>query len=300
MSKISPILLGMSLALAGGTIAAAQDAAPALPKVLQITREFLKPGKSGTAHDKSEAAFVAAMNRNKIQGHYIALNSMSGKSRALYITRYPSFEAWEADNKTVEKNTALTAELDRDMVADGELLDGLDQAVFTYNEELSYHPHSDLSHARYFELTMFHVRAGHGKEWRQTVKMYQDACDKANNGAHWAAYDMVFGAEGGAVMVLSARDSMKQIDEMMAGGKKFVEAMGGEDGMQKFDELSGQAIDSMRTELFAINPRQSYAEEAWIKDDPDFWKPKKSAPETATAKPAATKPAPAAAKPGGR
>src|SRR3954471_1320783 len=100
MCRISSILLGVLFALAGGAVVAALDAASTPPKVLQITREWIKPGKSGMAHDKSEAAFVSAMNRAKVDGHYIALNSMSGKSRALYITRYPSFEAWEKDNKT--------------------------------------------------------------------------------------------------------------------------------------------------------------------------------------------------------
>jgi len=28
------------------------------PKILNITREFTKPGKAGTVHEKSEAAFV--------------------------------------------------------------------------------------------------------------------------------------------------------------------------------------------------------------------------------------------------
>jgi len=299
MNRISPILLGMSLALAGGAIAAAQDAVPTTPpKVLQITREWLKPGKSGMAHDKSEAAFVAAMNKAKIQGHYIALNSMSGKSRALFITSYPSFEAWEKDNKTVEKNTALAAEFDRDSVADGELLEGLDQAVLTYDEELSYHPHTDISHARYFELSMFHVRPGHSKEWHQAVKMYKDVWDKLNLGANWAAYDVAYGAEGGSVVIFSDRDSMKQIDDIRGLDSKFFAGIGGEDGMQKFDELFGQAVDSSRTELFSINPKQSYPEESWIKADPDFWKPKAKPAEAA--KPAAPKPGgAAAAKPAG-
>jgi hypothetical protein len=295
MSRISPVLLGVSLALGAGAIAAAQDATPTPPKVIQITREWLKPGKSGMAHDKSEAAFVSVMNRAKLDGHYIALNSMSGKSRALYITRYPSFEAWEKDNKTVEKNTALAGELDRALAADGELLDGLDQGIFTYDEEMSYHPRPDLSHARYYELSMFHVRPGHMKDWHQLVKIYQDAWDKVNVGAHWAMYEGTYGVEGGTYLVLSHRDSMKEIDDIRGFGPKFVEAMGGLEGMQKFDELFGQTCDSSRTELFSINPKQSYAEEAWIKADPDFWKPKKGA-ETAAAKPA--KPA-AAAKPGG-
>jgi hypothetical protein len=150
----------MSLAVAGGAVAAAQDATPTPPKVIRIQREWIKPGKSGMAHDKSEAAFVTALNKAKLQGHYVALNSMSGKSRALYITRYPSYEAWEADNKIVEKSPALAAELDRAVVTDGELLEGTDSAVLTYDADLSYHPRPDLSHARYYQLSVFHVRPG--------------------------------------------------------------------------------------------------------------------------------------------
>jgi hypothetical protein len=171
--KLNPILWGLFLAVSGASMAAAQDASATPPKVLQITREWIKPGKAGMAHDKSEAAFVSLMNKGKLQGHYVALNSMSGKSRALYIARYPSFEAWEADNKIFGKNPALNAEFDRAATADGELLDGLDTAVFTYSEEMSYHPRPDLSHARYYQINVFHVRPGHIKEWRQAVKMYQ-------------------------------------------------------------------------------------------------------------------------------
>ncbi|HEY3628778.1 MAG TPA: hypothetical protein VGL00_20990 [Terracidiphilus sp.] len=300
MSRISPILLGISLSLAGGVAAAAQDATATPPKVIQLTREWLKTGKAPSAHDKSEAGFVSLSARGKLQGHYVALNSMSGKPRALYMYRYPSFEAWEKDNQTIDKNPALAADLDRLIATDGELLESLDTAVLTYNEDLSYHPRPDLSHARYYVLNVFHVRPGHHKEWIETVKMYQAACDKIGEGPHWGMYEIAFGGEAGTYIALSHRDSMKEIDQIMSGDKKFMEAMGGEEGMQKFDELFGQAVDSSRVELFSINPKQSYAEESWIKADPDFWKPKKAAPETAAVKPAAPKPAPAAAaKPGG-
>ena len=49
MKIISPVLLGLSLAVVGSSFAAAQEmqsAAPQMqgpPKVLQITREFIKP-----------------------------------------------------------------------------------------------------------------------------------------------------------------------------------------------------------------------------------------------------------------
>jgi len=247
MRKISPILLGTFLSVAGGSLAAAQDATVTPPKVIEIVREYLKAGKSLAAHDRSEAAFVSFSGRAKLQGHYVALNSMSGKPRALYIYRYPSFDAMEKDNQLVDKNPALSAENDRLLASDGELLDSLDMAVLTYDEELSYHPHPDLSHARYYELTVFHVRPGHMREWHQLVKMYQDACDKTGPGPHWAMYDMAYGGEAGTYLLLSHRDSMKQMDEVLVWGQKLQEAMGGEEGMQKFDELSGQALDSMRT-----------------------------------------------------
>jgi len=274
MSRISPILLGLSLSLAGGAVAAAQDSTAVPPNIIQIQREWIKPGKAGMVHDRSEAAFVAAMNKGKLQGHYVALNSMSGKSRALFMVRYPSFEAWEKDNQIVDKNAALSADIDRALMNDGELLEGYDSAVLSYDQELSYHPHPDLSHARYYELTSFHVRPGHEADWHKVVKMYQEACDKAGNGAHWGMYQLMFGGENGTYIALSHRASLKEMDDIMAGGKKFVEAMGGEEGMRKFDELFGQAVDSSHAELFSINPKQSYPEEAWIKGDPDFWQPK--------------------------
>ena len=125
MKKISPIVFSMSLIVAGAGMAAAQDAASTPPKVLQITREWVKPGKTGAIHDKSETAFVAASNRGKLQGHYVALNSMTGKARALYLFRYPSFDAMEQDQKIINKSAALTADFDRAAANDGDLLDGI-------------------------------------------------------------------------------------------------------------------------------------------------------------------------------
>lgn len=292
--RITPFLFGLSLAFASSGIAVAQDSTKP-PAVLQITREWIKPGKSGAVHDKSEAAFVSTMNRSKATGHYVALNSMSGKSRAVFLTRYPSFAAWESDNKIFDKNVSLAAELDRDEVADGELLEGIDQGVFTYDEEMSFHPRPDLSHARYYQINIFHVRPGHNKEWNQVVKMYKDACEKADIGAHWGMYELAYGGETGTFIALSHRETLAELDKDLMDGKKIVEAMGGEEAMQKFDELFGQAVDSEHVELYSINPKQSYAEEEWIKADPDFWKPKAAATKTqsaATAKPAAAAPKP--------
>ncbi len=289
--KLTPVLC-LTLTLAGLGVAAAQDSSDLKPPaVIQINREWLKPGKGGAMHDKSEAAFVNLMNKGKLQGHYLALNSMSGKPRALYMTRYPSFEAWENDNNIFNKNASLAAELDRDIVADSEFLEGMDAAVLAYNEELSFHPRPDFSHARYYELTAFKVRLGHDKEWREVTKMYKDACDKAGLSLHWGAYEVMYGGEGGTYIMLTHRDSLTEIDKERAESKKIMESMGGEEGAAKMDKMFAAAVESVRSELFTINPKQSYVEEATMKADADFWKPRPAAPKAAAStavKPAAS------------
>ncbi|MFZ0744148.1 MAG: hypothetical protein WAM85_07065 [Terracidiphilus sp.] len=273
--KISPILLGLSLAVTGISLAAAQDATTtSVPKVLQITREFIKPYKSGMAHDKTESAFVAAMTKAKFPAYYVGMDSMSGKSRALFMTRYSSFDEWEKDNKLVAMNSSLNADLESASLADGELLEGVDSVVYTFDEDLSYHSHRDLMNHRFYQIMVFHVRPGHHKDWMDLVNMVKAAHDKMADNAHWGMYEAAFGTENGTYIAITGDPHMSVIDEDYANDKKFVEAMGGEEAMGKFDALFGAAVDSSRSELFSVNPKQSYVPEEWIKADPDFWKPK--------------------------
>ena len=295
MKMLSPVVLGLSIAVTGSVMAAAQDDSQKPPVVLQITREFLKPYKGGTSHDKTESAFVTAMTKANFPANYIGLNSLSGKERGLYLTIYEGgFAEWEKDNKIVEKNPALAAELDRASVADGENLSQVDAGVFTFDEDLSYKPRKDLAHARYLEISEYHVKPGKQGDWHKLAKLVKDAQDKAGTSAHWSMYEVAYGAPNGTYLALSADDSMADIDKGYMEDKKFRDAMG-EDGMKKLRELSAETVDSSESELFSINPKQSYPRAEWVKGDPDFWKPK---PAAKAAAPAAAKPAAApAAKP---
>jgi hypothetical protein len=285
MNRLKTVLLVASLAIPGASIAAAQDTAT-IPMVLQITREYVKPYKGGAAHDKTESAFVQAQVRAKFPAHYVALNSLSGKSRALFLTSYDSFATWGKDNDLVNDNKTLAADFERAGLADGELLESVDSGVFTYSEDLSYKPHPDLSHARYMEITLFHVRLGHAKDFHTLAKMVKDAHDKAGDSAHWAMFEIAYGADDGTYIALSADKSMADIDTGFSEDKKFRDALG-DDGMKKLDELYGETVDVSNSELFSINPHQSYVSDDVIKADPMFWKPK-AASTTAAAKPAPT------------
>jgi len=252
------------------------------PKVLVITREFLKPYRGGANHEKTEAAFVKAFADAKWNTHYLALDSLSGRPRSLFLTGYDSFDAWEKDAKAVEKNAALSAALGRAGVTDGDLLSDVDGGTFVYREDYSLRAPVDIAHMRYFEIEVFHTKPGHTKEWDDAVKLVKAAYDKIPD-AHWAMYQNVYGTPGrGTYLVFTPLKSAAEIDKSFAQSKEFMAAMG-EDGMKKLDELSAVAIESIETNVFSFNPRMSYVSEDWVKADPDFWRPKK--PAVAAAKP---------------
>jgi hypothetical protein len=276
MKRVSSLLLGLSIAANCICVTAAQEKSPGsagIPKVLQITREFVKPGKAGMVHDKAESVFVDAMTRAKWPTHYIGMNSLSGKSRALFLTQYESFEAWEKDVAAQQKNATLSAALDRAAMADGELLDSLDQGVFVFREEMSLRPRADLSQMRYLEAILYHVRPGHGKEWSEVVKMAKAGYEKGVPGAHWGMFEELYGGDNGTYLLLVSHKSLEEIDKGFAEDKQFQATMG-EDGMKKLDELFGACVESSQQQLFAFNPQMSYVQDEWIKADPGFWKPK--------------------------
>jgi hypothetical protein len=286
MKKLTGIfLVGFFLLTFAGVVSAQEPHLSGPPKVLTITREWVKPGKIGATHEKTESLFVQAFARAKWPTHYLGMESISGKSRALFFTGYDSFDAYEKDTQAQEKNDALSAALAHAYLADGELLDAFDQSAWFYSEEQSYNAPVDLAHIRYFEIERFQIRQGHEREWAEGVKMVKAAYAKALPDAHWAMYSSVFGIPSPTYIVITPLKSAAEIDQDFASNSKFVAAMG-EDGMKHLAELSAAAIEASETNLFVINPKMSYPREEWVKADPDFWKPKASgAPKKSAEKP---------------
>jgi hypothetical protein len=286
MKKLTGLFAGYCVVVCGllaGVEAVAQEMPPP-PKVLVIMREFLKPGRAGGVHERSESAFVRAMTAAKWPTHYFAVESMSGPQRALFLTGYPSFAAWEKDNQATAKNAALAAALEHASLMDGDLLTAYDQNVFVYRDDISLRSKVDIAHMRYFEILLFQVRPGHGKEFDDLAKMYKEIYEKAIPDAKWAVFQSAYGANnGGMVAIFRPMKTLAEVDQGFADDKKFMEAAG-EDALKKLAELSASCIESEQVNLFQFNPKMSYPAEEWIKADPEFWKPKMAAP--AAAKPA--------------
>jgi len=239
------------------------------PKVLVIFREFLKPGRTGTTHEKTESAFVQAFRSAKWPTEYLAVDSLSGKPRSLFLTGYDSFAAWEKDAQAVQKNATLSAALDRAGLLDGDVQSDADASVLAYREDLSLRPAVDLPHMRYFEISLFVVKPGHDKDFENLAKMYVSAYEKIQD-VRWATFQLMYGQQSGtAYAVFSPLKSASEVDQEIVTGKQFEQSMG-EDGMKKLSDLSAASIESSQTNLFIFNPRESYVSDKWVAADP-FW-----------------------------
>ncbi|WP_348266511.1 hypothetical protein P8936_10890 [Edaphobacter paludis] len=244
------------------------------PKVLVIQREFVKPGKAGNAHEKTESAFVRAMMAAKWPTHYLGMNSLSGPSRSLFFIGYDSFAAWEKDNMDTQKNATLAAALDRASFEDGELLDRYESSAFVYREEYSLRAPVNIGEMRYMEISQFKIREGHRKDWDALVKMYRDAYEKAVPEAHWAMFESMYGMDnGGVYLLITPMKSASEIDHELASDDAFYASRSAADS-KRMAELAAACIESSQSNLFQFDPKMSYPRDMWVKDNPDFWKPK--------------------------
>src|SRR6202167_4282809 len=223
MKRVVNMLLGACLCLAASvvcdaTVVAAQESPATVnmpPKILVINREVLKPGKGGATHQMSERASFRAMSAAKDTTYYLGMDAVSGASRSLFFTGYDSFADWEKEALAEQKNAALSAALDRAAVADGELLESYETGMYFLRDDYSLNPGTDLPHARYFEIGVFHVKPGHDEDWSSIMKLVKDAYAKVP-GVQWAMYERVYGGPDHYFIYVTPMQSAAHIDENFA------------------------------------------------------------------------------------
>jgi len=292
MKRFVGLLLGSFLLFGAWSTCMAQEKSEGMhgpPKVLVINREFLKPGKAGSAHQKTESAFVQAFAKAKWPTHYFAADSLTGKPRSLFFVGYNSFADWEKDAMGTAKNASLSAALDHASMADGELLSEYDTGAFMYRPDYSLNADVDIAHMRYFEIAAYRVRPGHRKEWDELVQLVLKAYDRVPD-SHFAVFESIYGQENSVFLVFVPMKSAAEIDSNMAKEKDFVSAMG-EEGMKRLGELEASAIELTMSNLFIFNPSNSYPPDEWVKADPAFWKPRAGGGAPAPAKKGKKEPA---------
>ena len=261
------MLLALPIALV------AQDAAPmGPPKIIQIVREEVKPGK-GAAHEKWEASWTQAMVRAKFTTPQLAMTAVTGNNEAWYISGYDSFGALEADMKMIDSTPAMSSVMQQYSAGDSEYISGTRTMVARYREDLSYQAPIKLGEMRYFQVRTVRVRPGHNDDYAAIRKLINDARTKASLDLHQAVFEVQSGAPTGTFLVFTPAKSMAENDAPPNPAMR--DAMGPEEA-QKLSDLVSKAIISSEDAIFAFSPKMSNLSPAMAAQSPDFWKPKAS------------------------
>jgi hypothetical protein len=255
----------------------AQTPAPAgPPKVLQIFREQVKPGK-GAAHEKVEAGWPKAFAKAKWPTHYIALSSMTGPPEAWFLSGYESFAAMGADQQNVEQTPALLRELDQLAAQDGELLTGTRSITAVYREDLSYRPSVNIGEMRYFTITMFTLRPGYDSAFAESRKLVHAGHEKARMDEHWAMFQVTSGMVTPTYLLFLPMKALQEADlAQESHAKPYQDALGPE-GRRQLREFSQAGVQSTESYLFQMSPKMSYPSKEVVAADPAFWTPKPAA-----------------------
>lgn len=280
------LCLGVGLTLSTASALLAQPQNPsAPPKVLQIFREEVKPGK-GPAHQKWETGWPRAFAKANWPTNSLAMTSVSGPNEAWFLTGYESFAAWGKDRESFDKNSTLKSEDDRLSQGDGEFLSGTRSLVAAYREDLSSKAALKLPTMRYFRVITYRVRPGHDSDFADAAKMIKAAYEKANVDLPWAVYQIFSGMPTPTYLVFLPMKSFDEIDSFMAHSKANQEAMG-EENQKKMGKLASDGYLTIDSNIFAFDPKMSYPSKEFIAADPEFWTPKPNpAAKKEAAKPA--------------
>jgi hypothetical protein len=269
MKKI--LVSGSVLALCLGSVAVtpAEDAplGTKRPKILQIFREEVKPGRQ-PAHEKSEATWVAALRKAANKGYYLAI---SNGNEAWFLNPRDSFAAAEAQAKEDEANVPLTSEVDRLWAIDGEMLSKASGMTLVLNEKLGYRADWDVAKMRYYTVRVIRVQPGYSRDFEQLSLLINAAHDKAKVDERWAAYQVITGAPQDTYIFFYPIASLAEWDKYEAmHGKEYQEALG-EDGRSRLRDFNRAAVKSSETYLFNFSPKMSYLPKELTDRNPEFW-----------------------------
>ena len=103
MKKWLCSVAGLSLALAGSLTALAQTPAVPPPNILDIETINIKPDMDGP-YDKIASEYPGLSEQLKDQTHVLGMEALTGSPRAIYLSGYDSFEAFEKSEEWLTGN----------------------------------------------------------------------------------------------------------------------------------------------------------------------------------------------------
>jgi hypothetical protein len=257
------------LALAGSMAAHAQTSAVPPPNILNIETVNIKPYQDGP-YDKVASEYPALSQQAKDPTHVLAMEALTGSPRAIYVSGYDSYEALQKSEEWLLGDSATDAKVDALDAREAPYISEVSHALWHYRPDLSNNvAGADIPHSHYWEVIIFHMRAGHGEQFEELTKLRRDANLKIGQNIPWSTYEGAMGVTN-AYLVLVPMKSLKDADTGWAHRKDYGAALGDE-GRNRMNKLSEESVGSVDDNIWMVNPEWSYVEKSWIEADPGFW-----------------------------
>jgi hypothetical protein len=285
MNKWLLSIAGLSLALAGSLAAQAQTPVAAPPNILSIQTDNIKPYADGP-YDKVASEYPALSRQLEDPTHVVGLEGLTGSPRAIYLTGFDSYEALQKSEEWLAGDSAADAKFDALDARVAPYLSEINYAVWHYRPDLSNNVAAvDLPHSHYWEVIVYHMRAGHVEEFAKMTKLHRDANIKIGQNVPWTTYESEMGVTD-SYLILVPMTSLKNEDGFLAHDKDFSAALG-DDGRSQMNKLSEESVASVEDNIWMVIPEWSYVDKSWIDADPQFWAPAKSTAAKSASKPSA-------------
>jgi len=267
------------LALAGSMAAQAQAPTVPPPNILNVETINIKPYQDGP-FDKVASEYPALSRQMKHPTHLLAMEALTGSSRAIYLSGFDSFEALQKSEEWLYGDTATDAKMDALDAREAPYISEVSHTLWHYRPDLSNNvTGADIPHSRYWEVILFHTRSGHGDQFEELTKLRRDADLKIGQNIPWTIYEGMMGVAN-AYLVLIPMKSLKDKDTGLAHRKDFGEALGAA-GRTRMNKLTEENVASVEDNIWMVNPEWSYVEKSWIEADPQYWAPPEPAAKKA-------------------
>jgi hypothetical protein len=252
--------------------ASAQGLPTSQPKLLTIYCEQVKVGLNAE-HSKYESGWPAAYEKAKSPDYYLAMTSLTGPNEAWYLIPSESHAAFGESMKREDKDPVLGAKLAKLARGDAKYINGARGMQAIAQPELSVGAFPDLSKARFYEVTTFKVRPGHGQQFEAAAKAYAAARKRADTKFGYRVYQVIAGMPGSNYLIVSSVEDYGEFDQMLAASMATWNAATAEE-KELLQKASAEALISEDSNRFRVDPRQSYVPKETREKDKEFWQPK--------------------------
>lgn len=262
--RTSHSAVALCLAVAGPVTAQVRTTQP---PVLQIYREFEKPGRFA-AHEAVEARWAAHNRQHGLPVSYLALSAMSGPSEVWFITAYDGLGALGRGTSWGGDNAAYTTGVAKLAVEDGEHLNNVIGMQLEAMPEGSAGTYPDLSRMRMVAVTTWTVRQG--ADFGALARMYVTLMKSKGIEPSFRTYRVLGGAPDGTVLTFSSSPSWEAHEATEKANTQAFASLVKADA-EALGKLYAETVTGQNTRFFNVSPKMSLPPKEWLADP--FWKP---------------------------